>query len=330
MGANMSANLNNNGKDSKDERDRGHHLVDDISPHPYSVLLVHPGYDEARFFQGFFQSNGVECTIQDRYDETRILNYTSHVDAILIDATALLMNHDQIIRKVGEVLYSSPVIILTTERHDELNQLVLSLGIDGIFFKDRDRKPLHAFLSQVRVACERGRRLKRFSEMARRVSDQVNDLEQLKSVYNSPAHQDGRGISGPLLAPPQLPTLVTETQQGSLSMMMDIFKESRANSAELRIFQSHQEVVIGRFNEKIAALEDRVNGMHRQLYEGTDALSSRLQLLEHQERTRQEGEKVSKWRETKIIGIIIGGVLALLATAAKLIGNWFFAGGAGH
>lgn len=49
MGANMSANLNDNGKD---ERDRGHHLADDISPHPYSVLLVHPGYDEARFFQG--------------------------------------------------------------------------------------------------------------------------------------------------------------------------------------------------------------------------------------------------------------------------------------
>lgn len=283
MGANMSANLNDNGKD---ERDRGHHLADDISPHPYSVLLVHPGYDEARFFQGFFQSNGVECTVQDRYDETRILNYTSHVDAILIDATALLMNHDQIIRKVGEVLYSSPVIILTTERHDELNQLVLSLGIDGIFFKDRDHKPLHAFLSQVRVACERGRR--------------------------------------------QLPAIVSEAQQGNLSMMMDIFKESRENSAELRIFQSQQEVVIGRFNEKIAALEDRVNGMHRQLYEGTDALSSRLQLLEHQERTRQEGEKVSKWREAKIIGIIIGGVLALLATAAKLIGNWFFTGGAGH
>lgn len=328
MGANMSANLNNNGKD---ERDRGHHLVDDISPHPYSVLLVHPGYDEARFFQGFFQSNGVECTIQDRYDETRILNYTSHVDAILIDATALLMNHDQIIRKVGEVLYSSPVIILTTERHDELNQLVLSLGIDGIFFKDRDHKPLHAFLSQVRVACERGRRLKRFSEMARRVTDQVNDLEQLGFSYQS--HQSPavpRGISGPLPAPPQLPALVSEAQQGNLSMMMDIFKESRANSAELRIFQSHQEVVIGRFNEKIAALEDRVNGMHRQLYEGTDAISSRLQLLEHQERTRQEGEKVSKWRETKIIGIIIGGVLALLATAAKLIGNWFFTGGAGH
>lgn len=326
----MSANLNDSGNNGSSGSSG--YVVDDLSPHPYSVLLVHPGYDEARFFQGFFQSNGVDCTIQDRYDETRILNYTSHVDSILIDATALLMNHDQIIRKVGEVLYSSPVIILTTERHEELNQLVLSLGIDGIFFKDRDRKPLHAFLSQVRVACERGRRLKRFSEMARRVSNQVNDLEQLKSAYQSPVHQagPGRGISGPLQAPPQLPALMTETQQGSLSMMMDIFKESRANSAELRIFQSQQEVIIGRFNEKIAALEDRVNGMHRQLYEGTDALSSRLQLLEHQERTRQESEKVSKWRETKIIGIIIGGVLALLATAAKLIGNWFFTGGGGH
>lgn len=70
--------------------------------------------------------------------------------------------------------------------------------------------------------------------------------------------------------------------------------------------------------------------MHRQLYEGTDALSSRLQLLEHQERTRLEVEKVSKWRETKIIGVIIGGVLALLATVAKLIANWFFSSTAGH
>jgi len=316
----MSANLNDNGSSNREG-----YLPDELSPHPYSVLLVHPGYDEARFFQNFFQSNGVDCTIQDRYDESRILSYTSHVDSILIDATALLMNHDQIIRRVGEVLYSSPVIILTTARHEELNQLVLSLGIDGIFFKDRDRKPLHAFLSQVRVACERGRRLKRFSEIARRVSDQVNDLEQLKTAYQLP-----RGISGPLQAPPQIPKLLSEAQQGNLSMMMDIFKESRANSAELRIFQSQQEVMVGRLNEKIAALEDRVNSIHRQLYEGTDAISSRLQLLEHQERTRVEGEKVSKWRETKIIGIIIGGVLALLATAAKLLANWFFSSTAGH
>lgn len=319
----MSANLNDNGGGSSGNREG--YLVDDLSPHPYSVLLVHPGYDEARFFQNFFQSNGVDCTIQDRYDEARILSYTSHMDSILIDAMALLMNHDQIIRRVGELLYSSSVIILTTERYDELNQLVFSLGIDGIFFKDRSHKPLHAFLSQVRVACERGRRLKRFSEIARRVSDQMDDLEQLKTTYQFP-----RGISGPLQPPPQIPKLVTEAQQGSLSMMMDIFKESRANSAELRIFQSQQEVMVARLNEKIAALEDRVNSIHRQLYEGTDAISSRLQLLEHQERTRLEGEKVSKWRETKIIGVIIGGVLALLATAAKLIANWFFSSTAGH